>query len=105
MKKITIIDALINLVPNAEYEVYGLSYSGIVWHDKNISQPSEKEVMEEFKRLVKDAEYYAYREYRKNEYPSIGDQLDALYHAGVFPTDMAEQIRLVKEKYPKGGDL
>ena len=34
------------------------------------------------------------------EYPSIGDQLDALYHAGVFPSEMADKIKKVKEKYP-----
>ena len=36
-----------------------------------------------------------------SEYPTIGDQLDALYHAGVFPDDMAAQIQAVKERYPK----
>ena len=43
-----------------------------------------------------------YADFRKNEYPSIGDQLDALFHAGVFPEDMAAQIQAVKDKYPKG---
>jgi hypothetical protein len=38
---------------------------------------------------------------RKLEYPSIGDQLDALFHAGTFPADMAAQIQAVKNKYPK----
>jgi len=38
---------------------------------------------------------------RKFEYPSIGDQLDALYHAGAFPADMAAKIKTVKDKYPK----
>ena len=41
------------------------------------------------------------RSNRKSEYPSIGDQLDALFHAGVFPDDMAAQIQAVKDKYPK----
>ena len=43
----------------------------------------------------------AYVEQRASEYPAIGDQLDALYHAGVFPEDMAAQIQAVKERYPK----
>jgi len=43
----------------------------------------------------------AYIDDRKNEYPSIGDQLDALFHAGAFPDDMAAQIQAVKDKYPK----
>ena len=42
-----------------------------------------------------------YQEKRAFKYPSIGDQLDALYHAGVFPTDMANAIKAIKDKYPK----
>jgi len=42
-----------------------------------------------------------YAELRASAYPAIGDQLDALYHAGVFPEDMAAQIQAVKERYPK----
>ena len=42
-----------------------------------------------------------YKEDRKAEYPDIGDQLDALYHAGVFPEDMAAKIKTVKDKHPK----
>ena len=43
----------------------------------------------------------AYKFSRQSEYPAIGDQLDALYHAGVFPEDKAAQIQAVKERYPK----
>ena len=42
-----------------------------------------------------------YRTMRQTEYPSIGDQLDALFHAGLMPRDIAVQIQLVKTKYPK----
>ncbi len=38
------------------------------------------------------------------KYPPIGDQLDALYHAGVFPQEMADKLKEVKEKYPKGAN-
>jgi hypothetical protein len=38
---------------------------------------------------------------RRPEYPSVGDQLDALYKAGVFPADMAQKIATVKARYPK----
>jgi len=41
---------------------------------------------------------------RKANYPSIGDQLDALFHAGVFPVDMASKIQSVKDKFPKGSE-
>ena len=42
-----------------------------------------------------------YAQKRAEEYPAIGDQLDALFHAGVFPADMAAQIQAIKDKYPK----
>jgi hypothetical protein len=41
------------------------------------------------------------QENRRPEYPAIGDQLDALFHAGVFPAEMAAEIQAVKDKYPK----
>lgn len=44
----------------------------------------------------------AYKASRAVEYPAIGDQLDALFHAGVFPAEMAAAIQAVKDKYPKG---
>jgi hypothetical protein len=43
-----------------------------------------------------------YAERRRMEYPAIGDQLDALFHAGVFPAEMAALIQAIKDKYPKG---
>lgn len=38
---------------------------------------------------------------RDRVYPPIGDQLDALFHAGVFPEEMAAQIQAVKDAHPK----
>jgi len=46
----------------------------------------------------------AYKHQRQSEYPPIGDQLDALFHAGVFPQEMADKIQAVKIKYPKGSE-
>jgi hypothetical protein len=55
------------------------------------------------KVLELQAEYDAqeYARSRKTDYPEIGDQLDALYHAGVFPANMAARIKETKDKYPK----
>ena len=38
---------------------------------------------------------------RVHQYPPMGDQLDALFHAGAFPPEMAAQIQAIKDKYPK----
>jgi len=43
-----------------------------------------------------------YQRQRAAEYPPIGDQLDALFKAGLFPADMAATLQAVKNKYPKG---
>ena len=43
----------------------------------------------------------AYKAQRVAEYPPIGDQLDDLFHGGVFSPEMAERIQAVKDRYPK----
>ena len=43
-----------------------------------------------------------YKEQRAAEYPSIGDQLDALWKGGDAATEMLAKVQAVKNKYPKG---
>ena len=38
---------------------------------------------------------------RLSEYPSIGDQLDDLFKAGLFSEEMSAKIQAIKDKYPK----
>ncbi len=59
------------------------------------------EIKIEVARIQAEYDAKQYARSRVLEYPAIGDQLDALYHAGVFPEDMAAQIQAVKERYPK----
>ena len=71
----------------------------IDWKDGHTTTDAENTAIDaEFARLQV---LNAYQAPRKKEYPSIGDQLDALYHAGVFPSDMTATIKAVKDKYPK----
>lgn len=44
----------------------------------------------------------AYKTQRAAEYPSIGDQLDALWKGGDAATEMLAKVQAVKNKYPKG---
>lgn len=93
--------AIISLYPTAMWELRGDDYSGLIWHSTDITKPTETELIVECDRL--DALYVSlqYKQQRAAEYPSIGDQLDALFHAGVFPAEMAAEIQAVKDKYPK----
>jgi hypothetical protein len=44
----------------------------------------------------------AYKNARVREYPSIGDQLDALWKGGNDAAEMLAKVQAVKVKYPKG---
>jgi len=90
--------ALTRLAPTAQYVIRG---DQIEWHSTDIPQPTTEQIQAEFAAM--DAEKY--REQRAAEYPSIGDQLDALFHAGVFPPEMAAKIQAVKDKHPKSQPL
>ena len=63
----------------------------------------EKEEAEQINKLKADSLFQnmSYQDKRRMAYPSIGDQLDALYQAGVFPPEMAAKIAEVKAKFPK----
>ena len=94
-----IADALLSLRPGAEWVVRGTE---IEWLDTEQTQPTDAEIQAEITRLQADFEAKEYQRSRAAEYPAIGDQLDALFHAGVFPAEMAAQIQAIKNKYPKG---
>lgn len=54
---------------------------------------------------VEDIERAGLEEYqlnRYNEYPSIREQLDDLFHNGAFSADMTSKIQSVKDTYPLG---
>ena len=42
-----------------------------------------------------------YKNQRQNEYPPIGDQLDALWKGGDAAAEMLAKVQAVKDKYPK----
>ena len=91
--------ALSNLRPNKQFIIRGTT---VEWLD-DVEPPTEAEINAEVSRLQAEYDAQAYARSRVQEYPPIGDQLDALFKAGVFPADMAAAIQAVKDKYPKGG--
>ena len=64
--------------------------------------PSQAEIDAKRQELRDDYDSKSYQRARQKNYPAIGDQLDALYHAGVFPADMAAKLKKVKDDNPKG---
>ena len=96
---ITKVEALVSLRPDSQWVMYD---DEIKWLSTNIQLPTEAEITAEVARLQAEYDAQAYARSRVQEYPPIGDQLDALFKAGVFPADMAAAIQAVKDKYPKG---
>ena len=106
--------AIESLKPGAEYSISGQGvYSEIVWLEKPVyeggqAKPTEDEINTEIARLNT---LYAQKEYqrkRKPEYPDIGEQLDALYHAIDADSDLKGKfsvfhtaVKKIKDKYPK----
>jgi hypothetical protein len=97
MNKFTKLDALISLRPNAKF-VY--SDGEIIWNDEIETQPTELEINAKLTELQADYDAKEYQRKRASEYPSIGDQLDYIYHNGIdaWKADIVDPI---KNKYPK----
>ena len=104
---VKIIDVILNINPNAEVSVTGNNINVIEWH--NGTAPIPKADIEA-KMVEVQADYDAKQYQRDRVYPSIGDQLDMLWHSiDQNPSlksqyfDFYEAIKAVKVKHPKNG--
>ena len=102
-----IIKAILKINPNAEVTVGGDSLDEISW--LNGTTPIPKADIEA-KMVEVQAEYDANQYQRDRVYPSIGDQLDMLWHSiDQNPKlkseyfEFYEAIKAVKVKHPKNG--
>jgi hypothetical protein len=91
--------ACINLRPTAGVSV---DDAGIHWYEIDPDDiPSDQEIAAEVARLESEYAAKEYQRKRVNEYPLIGDQLDALWKGGTAADEMKATIMAVKAKYPK----
>jgi hypothetical protein len=88
----------IQIEPNAEFS---LVMSNVEWKSNNITPPSKEEYDQEYQRLKDLLDASLYQEKRRLEYPSIGDQLDALWKGGEAAAEMLARVQAIKNKYPK----
>ena len=75
-------------------------YANLIIHGDQ-EKPTQEFLESELARLQSEYDGQEYSRNRATAYPPIGDQLDALFHAGVFPSEMASTLQAVKDKYPK----
>ena len=100
-----VIDAILKINPNAKVNVSGDDIDQIVWH--NGTTPISKADIEA-KMVEVQADYDAKQYQRDRVYPSIGDQLDMLWHTMDKDTelqhkfyDFYQTIKKVKVAHPK----
>ena len=99
--------AILAINPNANVSVNAEDINQITWHDGTTPIPKADI---EAKMVEVQADYDAKQYQRDRVYPSIGDQLDMLWHSiDQNPAlksqyfDFYEAIKAVKVKFPKNG--
>ena len=95
-----IIKSILAINPKAEVTVDGNDIKKIQWHN-GTTQIAEGDILAKQKELQTAYDNNKYQRDRESEYPSIGDQLDMIYHAGQGGDAFQKAIKAVKEKYPK----
>ena len=70
----------------------------LVWQDDG-DPPTEEQINTAIEQM--QTEYDAQEYARNRQYPPLGDQLDDLYHAGVFSAEMTAKLKKVKDDNPK----
>ena len=93
-----IIDAILRINPDAKVSVIDNDFDKIIWHDGTTPIP-KTEIENKMEEIKTEYEANEYQRKREEEYPSIKDQLDDIYHNGI--DGWKETIKAVKEKYPK----
>ena len=99
---ITIMDAILAINPDAQvsikHDAENHVYDEITWHE---GTTPISDINIAAKKAELEAEYKAnkYQRDRKEEYPSIEDQLDDIYHNGI--DGWKATIKAIKDKYPK----
>ena len=88
--------AILSLRPKAKWSAVDQE---LTWLDSSQTEPTATEIANEIKRLEDVATSEEYKRKRAAEYPSVGDQLDDIYHNGIDAWKAT--IKATKDKYPK----
>ena len=102
-----IIQSIVAIKSDARVSVDNDDINKITWHDGNPTSITNEQIITKQTELKTSYDNNKYQRDRKDEYPSIVDQLDLLYHDiargefGKSSGEWAKAIKAVKDKYPK----
>ena len=88
----SIIKAILTIKDDTQVTVDENDVDMIIWHDDNPTNITKEQIQSKINET-------AYMDKRANEYPSIADQLDDIYHNGI--DGWKATIKVTKDKYPK----
>ena len=101
-KQFGITDALISLLPGAQWTIEEEDYEKLTWLDETHEKPERSVLEAEVSRLQDEYAALEYQRLRAPEYPDFREYLD-----GIVKGDQAQidayiaACQAVKEKYPK----
>jgi len=93
-----ICSAILKINPTAQVSVNAEDFDQITWH-AGTAVISKADIQAKQAELKADYDAKEYQRKRVEEYPSIADQLDDIYHNGV--AGWKKTIKVTKDKYPK----
>ena len=97
MDELTKFDAIKALCPNAEFVLRG---DTLEWLKANgDTEPSDSAITAKLAELKTDYANKEYQRKRAEEYPTVVDQLDLIFHSGIDA--WKAKIKETKDKYPK----
>ena len=102
-----IINAILEINPNAEVSVLDNDINKITWHNGTTPIP-KADIEAKMNEMANEPEQSNYAQQRRNSYPPVGDQLDMLWHTMDKDNelqhkfyDFYQTIKKVKVAYPK----
>ena len=93
-----ILNSILAINPNAIVNVLDNDVKKITWLE-DTTPIAEADILAKQKELVTAYDKAKYQRDRAEAYPSIGEQLDDLYHNGI--DGWKTSIKDIKDKYPK----
>jgi len=93
-----ILNSILAINPNAIVNVLDNDVKKITWLE-DTTPIAEADILAKQKELVTAYDKAKYQRDRAEAYPSIGEQLDDLYHNGI--DGWKTSIKAIKDKYPK----
>ena len=96
---IGIANAILAIKSDAQVSVNAEDINSIIWHDDNPTSITNDQIIAKQEELQAAYDNKEYQRKRKKEYPKIEDQLDNIYHNGIY--GCKSTIKVTKDKYPK----